>query len=130
MRNSVPSQNRSKESPHRRLVFHTVIGMFMLAVAGAGYLFLGPASETATGGHVRPADVATSVSERAPGVTTISTGSHVITDADLVIMQAEMSVLSAEVDALLEQAEPQATLSADAPLSTNNPLPLRVGGGE
>jgi hypothetical protein len=104
-----------------------MIGLLMVAVAAAGYLLLGPNSETARSDHDRPADVATSI----PAVTSGITATHSLTDTaltgtDLHTLRTEMDAISTRVNAILATpVPPVGTATQLAPAS-----PVRAPAGE
>jgi hypothetical protein len=86
-----------------------MIGLLMVAVAAAGYLLLGPNSETARSDHDRPADVATSI----PAVTSGISATHTLTDTALTgtemdTLRTEMEAISTRVNAILATPVPPA----------------------
>jgi hypothetical protein len=130
--NPVSSQPRRQTSHRRRLALHVTIGMFMVAVAAAGYMFFGPGSGTAIGDHDRPADIATSLTVAPPIIaTTVSANDFAPAHNDLDSMRAEMKAITDQVNAILEQLQPQAEIApANTPIQSNGAVRMQAEGGE
>jgi len=113
---------------------HVTIGMFMVAVAVGGYMFFGPASKAASSAHVRPANVATSITVARPVITaTLPITNVAPTYTDLGSMWAEMAAIDNRVNALLEQVQPlrsAADARIDNLVGSVGPVRTRLYSGE
>jgi hypothetical protein len=91
-------------SHRRRLTLYITIGMAMLAIAVAGYMFLGPSSGTAIGDHDRRANLTANISDAAQTITdTVRAGNVVSGSGDLDGLRTEMKEISDQVDRILGQ---------------------------
>jgi hypothetical protein len=93
-----------------------LIGLLMVAIAAAGYLLLGPNSETARGDHDRPADVATSIPAVTSGISATNTLTDTaLTGTDLETLRVEMEAISTRVNAILATPMPSAGTATQLP---------------
>ncbi|MFN8467876.1 MAG: hypothetical protein U0X20_20115 [Caldilineaceae bacterium] len=110
---------RQGGSHRRRLAINITIGMIMVAIAAAGYMFLGPSSGTAIGDHDRRANLTANISDAASTITSTVRAEDVVSGSnDLDGLRTEMKEISDQVDRILGQP-PTATLTTTSPAGTS-----------
>jgi hypothetical protein len=106
---------RQGGSHRRRLALYITIGMTMVSIAAAGYMFLGPSSGTAIGDHDRRANLTANIVDAASIMTATVRAEDVVSGSnDLDGLRTEMKEISDQVDRILGQPL-TATLTSTSP---------------
>lgn len=120
MDSSASTKGQRQGGSHgRRLTLHITIGMLMVAVAAAGYMFLGPTSGTAIGDHDRRANLTANISVATPVITTTLTMESQMVGVDGIdTMRAEMQEITDQVNRILIQPQ-----TPTPPIYSPSPVP-------
>ncbi len=122
MDSSASSKGQRQGGSHRRrLALNITIGMIMVAIAAAGYMFLGPSSGTAIGDHDRRANLTANISDAAPVITTTTSTvtSPTVAVEGLDALRTEMQEITDQVNRILIQPQtPTPPVYSPAPPGT------------